>query len=118
MKRTGLSFGLLGAMVVLSVAASSSEAGWLRWRYMDPVPVQVTGTTSAPATTPAAETAATPQVLPVSSATAAPMPMDAVAPPAAYYPANPAYCPTGSSSGWSTTPRSSWDFGKFPPYYR
>jgi hypothetical protein len=21
-----------------------------------------------------------------------------------------------SSGGWSSTPRSSWDFGKFPPY--
>jgi hypothetical protein len=118
MRRARLSWGLLGAVVVLSVAASSSEAGWLRWRYMEPVPVQVTSTTSAPATTAAAETVAAPHVLPVSSAMAAPMPSDALAPPAAYYPATPAYCPTGSSSGWSTTPRSSWDFGKFPPYYR
>ena len=30
----------------------------------------------------------------------------------AYVPAPPAY----SGSGWSTLPRSSWDFGKFPPY--
>ena len=30
-----------------------------------------------------------------------------------YVPAAPAY----PSSGWSTTPRSSWDYGSFPPYH-
>jgi hypothetical protein len=32
--------------------------------------------------------------------------------PRTYAPAPAAY----SSGGWSTLPRSSWDYGKFPPY--
>jgi hypothetical protein len=45
-----------------------------------------------------------------------PPPAPVAAPPAAIH--NSAPCPAGSSWGWSASPRSAWDFGTYPPYYR
>jgi hypothetical protein len=120
MKRRQLCLGLVWAVMILSVAASSSEGGWFRWGYAQPVSWQtapsVSNSTTTPIATATAIPAADPQVLPVSAPVVVPTYNPGVAPPAANYYSAP--CPVGSSSGWSGTPRTSWDFGKYPPYYR
>ena len=129
MKRWQFYPGLFIALMFLSAAAASSDAGWFRRGYAEPPAWQaaapVANATVAPAPTPVAPTsaptvtpAAQPQVVPVSTAVAAPTTNSVVnpvvAPPAGYYYAAP--CPAGAASGWSNLPRSSWDYGRFPPY--
>ena len=120
MNRRQLCLGLVWAVMILSVAASSSKGGWSRWGYAEPVSWQTAAPDSNFATTPNSPAtvtpAADPEVLPVSAPVVMPMYNPVVAPPAANYYSAP--CPVGSSSGWSGTPRTSWDFGKYPPYYR
>ncbi len=107
---------LLTLLIVLT-GVSASQAGLFgRWRARydyAPCPAATVSTPAAasvsttgqPATGPIVYTAAKP-VIGENAGAAAP------APTRTYVPA------TGVSSGgtWSTLPRSSWDFGKYPPY--
>jgi hypothetical protein len=119
MKRGRFYVGLFSALMILLVAASSSEAGLFRRVFAEPVRSQAAAPVSHPAITPASTPtvapAVNPPILPVSNPVVVPA-SDPVASPAAgnYYYSAP--CLPSSSSGWSNMPRSSWDFGKFPPY--
>ena len=113
---------LLPLLIVLT-AVSASEAGLFgRWRtrndYYAPA-------CPAVATSPASSTPAAGQPM---ASTAGPKAYTAMKPvigdntdnTAGAAPQGGQYVPAQrvySSPGWSATPRSSWDFGNFPPYH-
>ena len=110
--------GLIGAALILFAFSSVSEARWFRGGYYY-VPANSAGCAptnqalSAPAgSAPAAPSKATAyhvNKIPV----AAEQPLPA-------HPSTinaPKYVPSATSGGWSVLPRSSWDYGRFPPYH-
>ncbi len=110
---------LLTLLLVLT-GVSASEAGLFgRWRarydYYTPCPAAATLTPAAasvsatgqPAAGPIVYTAAKPVIGENAAAATVPVPR------------NQTYVPVASGNsgtGWSTLPRSTWDFGKYPPY--
>ena len=71
-------------------------------------PLPVAGQPAVSTAGPAPHTAMMPVIGENAGSTVAPIPQSGF-----YVPAQRAY----PSSGWSTTPRSSWDYGSFPPYH-
>ena len=109
---------LFVAAAILSAASSASEAGWFRGsaRYYS----YPADSTCYAATSPAPSAAPTQTA---ASTTAGPVvhqahkPVIGAEPMPATLPAATSDAPRAmSGSGWSVTPRSSWDFGRFPPY--
>ena len=112
------------ALLLVLTAVSASEAGLFgRWRnrtdyYYPPAcpavatsPVSSTpaaGQPTASTAGPKSYTAMKPVIGDNAGSTAA-----TTLPSVQYVPAPSAY----PRSGWSATPRSSWDFGSFPPYH-
>ncbi len=99
---------LLGLSIVLTLVATSQAGLFRQWRtgytyYYYP-------TYAPPAVTPAPATAIAPAAQ-AAVVRAAPT-VYTVAKPVVSAPAASTY----SSGGWSVAPRSSWDFGGFPPY--
>jgi hypothetical protein len=114
---------LLTLVVVLTGVSISQAGPFGRWRARyDYYPVCPTATYATPAG-PSVSAAGQPAMAPTG-----PIPYTAAkpvigenagnvvapAPQVQYY--APAVTPGYSGSGWSTIPRSTWDFGKFPPY--
>ncbi|MGA2255875.1 MAG: hypothetical protein ABSG53_14610 [Thermoguttaceae bacterium] len=112
---------LLTLLIVLT-GVSASQAGLFgRWRtgYYYPAcapatvatpaapSVPATGQPKVSTTGPTVYTAAKPVIGENAGGAATPVPQNR-----SYAPAPAVY----SGSSWSTLPRSSWDFGKFPPY--
>jgi hypothetical protein len=114
---------MIAVALVLLADTSASQAGWFRGGgrcyYYTVDSTYTAATSSAPTATPAPTAAPTPMVaaaptgpvvhqanMPVIGMESAP-----VAAPATIY--APSTAPGG---GWSVTPRSSWDFGRFPPF--
>ena len=113
----------LFTLLIVLAGFSTSEAGLFgRWRGRDVAPapaaaatvatpataaIPPTGKTAVPTAGPRTYTVAKPVI------SATPAGAAATAAPAAYYVPAQAVSP---STGWSTLPRSSWDFGKYPPY--
>jgi hypothetical protein len=120
MTRFSTCFRTLLTLLIVLTGVSASQAGlFARWRTRyyyptySPAAVSTQQGTSAP--TVAQPTAST--TGPTVYTVAKPVIGDnaGAAPPA---PSSATYVPaTGVSTGsWSTLPRNSWDFGKFPPY--
>ena len=120
----------LVALSIVLVAVSASEAGLFgRWRSnytyyyypaYQPAVVSVPPAASQPAATaqPATQRAQATKVPTVYTAAKpviaeTPAPAAVAVPQASYAPASGSY-----SGGWSVTPRTSWDYGTFPPYNR
>ncbi len=110
MKTYQVSMWMVGAVVVLLAGSSASEAGWLRGGgrcYYYPAESTYSVATS-PATAPAQTASprpAGPAVHQVYKPVDGPDPMPAT------------YAPTTTAGGGSSVmPRSSWDFGSFPPF--
>ncbi len=132
------SWTLLTLSIVLT-GVSASEAGQFgRWYarngyyYYPACPAAMATTPPAPTTPaagqPTASTPGTPAAGQPMASTASPTVHTAMKPVMgenagsaavstpqvrSYVPAAPVY----PSSGWSVTPRSSWDYGSFPPYH-
>ena len=112
----------LFTLTIVLAGVSVSEAGLFgRWRARYDYPACPTATVSAPAT------ASVPATGQPAAATAGPTVYTAMKPvigentggAAVAVPASGSYVPAPavySGGAWSTTPRSSWDFGNFPPY--
>jgi hypothetical protein len=102
-------------MVIASVGAAQSEAGLFRRAYYGgPVTYQAVAPAAAPVAAPVARApAAQPLIQPAATQIVVPADAPAVAPVGTYCPCR-SVAPSG---GWSTAPHSSWDFGKFPPYF-
>jgi hypothetical protein len=112
---------MVGAAVVLLAGSSASEAGWFRgggrcYHYPAQSTYSAATNPAATATTQAASpTPAEPVVHQANKPVNGPEPMPTAPPAAANYP--PAHAPsTTSGAGGSVTPRSSWDYGRLPPY--
>jgi hypothetical protein len=112
---------LLTVLIVLA-GLSSSEAGLFgRWRRRSEVSARPTATVATPsaaaispvgqpatsAAGPTVYTVAKPVVGETAASAAAP-----AAPAGSFVPASA----VSPGATWSTLPRSSWDFGKYPPY--
>jgi hypothetical protein len=107
--------------MILLAFTSVSEARWFRAGYMYYyVPAYSAGgapmnqaSTSPPASAPAASSGAT-----AYQVNKIPIPAEQPAPaqPSAINNA-PMYAPCAASGGSSVLPRSSWDYGRFPPYH-
>ncbi|MGA2031433.1 MAG: hypothetical protein ABSG68_04190 [Thermoguttaceae bacterium] len=108
---------MIGAALVLLVGSSASEAGWFRGGhayYYYPASSTCHAATN-PAPTAAAQTVAPAPSGPVVYQTYKPVTgVEAVpaTPPAATYDAPG----TMSGGGWSVAPRTSWEFGRYPPF--
>ena len=113
---------MIGAAIVLLTGSSASDGGWFREGgrcYYYPAESTYSVVTSpAPSTAPtqtASPTPAGPVVHQANKPVNGPEPMPAAPPAAANCPTT--YAPsTTSGGGWSVKPRSSWDYGRFPPY--
>ena len=108
---------MISAALVLLAGSSASEAGWLRegcrCYYYPAYVTSPAATIPVPAATPqtAAPAPASPMVYQTYKPVNGVQLMPAVPSPAANYAPS-----TTPGSGWSVTPRNSWDFGRFPPY--
>jgi hypothetical protein len=92
-----------------------------RWhaRYDYPACPPVTVSTTYEPRIPAAGQPSVPAAGPIVYTAAKPVVGENANGAAASIPQNGSYIPARSTfpgSGWNSTPRSSWDFGKFPPY--
>jgi hypothetical protein len=114
-------YGLIGAALILFAFSSVSEAGWFHGgvrHYYVPAYSAGCATTDQALTPPAGGAPAA-----SSGATAYQVhkvPVAAEQPLAAHSSAinnAPTYVPGATSGGWSVLPRSSWDYGRFPPYH-
>ena len=117
---------MIGAALVLIVGSSASEAGWLRGRstcyYYPADSTSYSAPSPAPSVVPSA--APTQTVVPTPSGAVVHQtnkPAISVEPRPAATSAATNYAPryalsTMSGGGWSVLPRSSSDFGSFPPY--
>ena|SRR5271157_3496846 len=110
--------GLIGAALVLLAGSSASEAGWFRGRYA--CYYYPTNSTRYAATSPAPAAAPAQTVAPASSGPVVHQtykPVTGVEQMPAAPPAATNFAPgTMSGNGRSVIPRSSWDFGRLPPY--
>ena len=115
---------LLALLIVLT-GVSASEAGLFgRWRarydyYYYPACPPVAGSAQPGPSVPAAGQPTVSTTGPTVYTVAKPVIGENAGGAAVSVPQSGSYVPTqGVSPGgtWSTTPRSSWDFGKFPPY--
>ncbi len=121
MTRYSMCLRTLLTLVIVLAGVSASQAGLFgRWRarYDSPACPPVAVSTTSQANTPAASQPTVSTAGPTVYSVAKPVIGENADGAAAPAPAIRSYAPaTGvSSGGWSTMPRSSWDFGKFPPY--
>jgi hypothetical protein len=121
MKAYQVSAWMVGAAVALLAGSSASEAGWFRGRgRCYSYPAESTGyaaTSALPSAAPAPAAAAAtsgPVVYQANRPVVAVETSPAELPAAANY--SPRYAPRATSGGSSVMPRSSWDFGSFPPF--
>ncbi len=107
---------VLAAVLIVLLGATVGEAGLFRRAYVwypacvQPAPAPVAAA-PAPAPAPAAGTHTVYKPIVPESAVPAAQPAPAISSPAPQY-----YGPV-QSGGWSISPRSSWDFGRYPPYH-
>ena len=122
MTRYSTCLRILLAQLIVLAGVSVSEAGLFgRWRVYYDYPTCAPATVSAPrdAGTPAASQPAVSSAGPTVYTAMKPVIGPNAADAAPAVPQTRVYAPaTGvaPSGSWSTTPRSSWDFGRFPPY--
>jgi hypothetical protein len=118
MKTYKLYARMIGAALILLAASSASDAGWFRGGgrcYYDPAyPTPYAATSPAPA--PTAAPASSGPVVRQANKPAIGVEALLGAPPAATNYAPKCVPGTMSGGGWSVIPRSSSDFGRFPPY--
>ncbi len=112
MKTYQVSVWMVGAAMVLFAGSSTSGAGWFRGggrcHYYPAEPTYSVPTSPATATAPAQTASPTP---------ARPVVRQAYKPVSGPEPMPATYAPnTMSGGGSSVMPRSSWDFGSFPPF--
>ena len=111
---------LIGVALVLLAGSSASEAGWFRGRgrcYSYPAESTGYAATSAlpsAAPAPAAAAATSGPVVYQANRPVVGLETSPGSPPAANY--LPTYAPRATFGGSSVIPRSSWDFGSFPPF--
>jgi hypothetical protein len=115
---------LAALAIVTTVSAATSEAGWFRrgtaytycyqpYYYYQTAPAVVTDTQVPTATQQAA-----PQPTTSGGVTYQTMkPVVTAGPAAAPTISYPSNSPGYSTGGYSVSPRSSWDYGRFPPYH-
>jgi hypothetical protein len=104
---------VLVAMLMVLIGVSVSEAGIFRRAYVwQPVCVQPAPYPVATAPAPAAAEATHTVYKPIVPDSAVP----AAEPTISTRPA-PQYYGPAQSGGWNTAPRSSWDFGRYPPFH-
>jgi len=123
MTRYLLCLRTLLALCVVLAGVSASQAGLFgRWRACyDYTPASSPAAVSTPAQAtipPTGQPAASP-TRPLPYTAAKPIVGDNAAATAVSAPRTGTYAPAPraySSGGWSINPRSSWDYGKFPPY--
>jgi hypothetical protein len=120
---------LIGAALILLAFCSVSEARWFRGGYVYyyvPANSACDAPTNQSASTPTSAPAASPQASAQAVSSKAntyqvnKVPVTAEQPRPASSPAvnsAPAYAPRATSGGWNVLPRSSWDYGGFPPYH-
>ncbi len=112
----------LVTLLIVLAGFSTSEAGLFgRWRWRSEVPARTTVTVATPPAAGISPTGqpATSMAGPMVYTVAKPVVGEAAASAAASAAPAGSYVPASAGSSgatWSTLPRSSWDFGKYPPY--
>ena len=112
---------LIGAAMILLAFSSVSEARWFRGGYgYYYVPAYSAGCvpTNQALSMPAGGAPAASLGTTAYQVNKVPVPAEQ---PLPAHPSTvnnaPAYAPGATSGGWSVLPRSSWDYGRFPPYH-
>ncbi len=112
---------LIGAAMILLAFSSVSEARWFRGGYgYYYVPAYSAGCapTNQALSMPAAGAPAASLGTTAYQVNKVPVPAEQ---PLPAHPSTvnnaPAYAPGATSGGWSVLPRSSWDYGRVPPYH-
>ncbi|MGO9108680.1 MAG: hypothetical protein ACLP9L_05555, partial [Thermoguttaceae bacterium] len=112
---------LLTLLIVLTGVSVSNAGLFGRWRARYDYPARPAATVSTPqaASVPAAGQPTVSTAGPIVYTVAKPVVSENAGSAAVSVPQSGSYVPAQAVSpgtSWSTLPRSSWDFGKFPPY--